>query len=236
MRIFAIFTHLFFFLAVFQVNAQTVIIAEDVRNDRDQREYGMNRRHYSHSWIGIRFVAGSPENQGADVYTGRSWAIEYGYRYKRRFSDIFSAGVELQANQYAFHMKQSDHKLVPDPLLHKKEKLVFLQTGLGMYQRINFDRRGDYIGRFLDIGVYGYWLPHVRHITHNETPEGERIRIRRTRMDYPHRFGYGVMARIGINNLVLSGRFRYSDLFTADSGLPELPRWSVGLEIGMHPF
>lgn len=215
--------------------AQSVVIAEDLREEQE-RAFGMNRKHYTHTWVGLHFLVGPPETEGAEVLYGRSRALEFGYRYKRRFSDVFSAGSELSVRRSAFHIRQHSGKEVPDTIIHDKEKLVFLQAGAAIYQRVNFDQRGDYIGRFVDIGAYGAWNFHVRQVTHDLLDNGERLRSRRTRMDYPAAFEYGFMARLGFNNFVLKGNYRVSDLFSGSADLPELPRWSAGLEFGMHPY
>ncbi|TVR43226.1 MAG: hypothetical protein EA394_01765 [Bacteroidia bacterium] len=226
---------LYILLAYNTAFTQSIVIAEDLR-DEPEREFGMNRKHYTHTWVGLHFLIGPPETEAAEVLYGRSRSLEFGYRYKRRFSDVFSAGSEWVFRRSAFHIRQHMGKEVPDTIIHDKEKLIFLQGGAGLYQRVNFAQRGDYIGRFADIGAYGAWNFHVRQVTHDVTDNGERVRTRRTRMDYPATFEYGIMARLGFNNIVLKGNYRVSDLFAGSADLPELPRWSAGLEFGLHPY
>ncbi len=217
-------------------NAQTVIISEEPGTRELDTGYGMNRKHYSHSWLSVDFIAGRPDSRGGDIRYWRSRSLSYGYRYKRKYSEVFSGGLEFLISRRAFYPEQDPYKMVPDTVINDKEKLVFLQAGTGAYQRLNFGRRGDHIGSFLDLGIYGGWNFHVRHITDNSLEGGERVRVRRTRLDYPVKFEYGLLARLGSGNVVLRGTYRLSDLFKADSGLPELPRLTLGLEIGMHPF
>ncbi len=238
MRILLISAFIFTLLAAAGVpgRSQTVIISEKPGSHNWDNGYGMNRKHYSHSWLSFGFVAGSPDSPGADISYWRSRNISYGYRYKRKYSEVFSGGFELMASRTAFHPEQDQYKMVPDTVVNDREKLVFVQAGAGAYQRVNFGQRGDHIGRFFDIGVYGGWNFHVRHITHNREEGGERLRTRRTRMDYPETFEYGLLARLGSGNLVLRGTYRMSDLFKTGTGIPELPRFTVGAEIGLHPF
>lgn len=212
---------------------QRVVISEDLRTRDEVPEFGMNRKHYRHFYTGFHFAAGESDGPGARIRYGRSWAFDYGMRYKRRFNNTFSAGYDAALKRTAFFIRQEEGKLVPDPFIHDREKLVFLTGELGLYKRVNYGRRGDHMGRFIDVGAYGAWHFNVRHVTF-DTSGNERIRTRRVGMEYPEPLGYGLLARIGFNNVVLKGTYRLSDMFREDSGLPDLPRFTVGLEMGMH--
>jgi hypothetical protein len=214
--------------------AQTVLIEEDLRGAGNVPGYGMNRRHFRHVYLGFQIAAGRPEEPGARIRYGRSWTGELGLRYKRRFNNTFSAGYEVFLKRMAFAPRQEEGKRVPGPEIHDRERVVLAAAGLGLYQRINFGARGDYIGRFADLGAYGEWLAHGRHVSFSRTDD-QRIRIRRSGLPYAEALAYGVMARIGFNNLVVKGNYRLSDLFTPESGLPEWPRLTLGLEFGLHP-
>lgn len=215
------------------VYGQRVVISEDLRSRDEIPELGMNRKHYRHFYTGFQFAAGKPEDPGAQILYGRSLAFDYGMRYKRRFNNTFSAGYDLALKRSAFFIRQQGDKLVPDPAIHDKEKLVFLTGEFGLYKRINYGRRGDHIGRFIDFGAYGAWHFNVRHVSFDEF-DNERIRVRRSGMDYPEPLGYGLVLRLGFNNAVVKGTYRMSDLFRPEAGLPELPRFTVGLELGLH--
>ncbi len=224
----------FLFLISIQGSSQSVVIAKEPGKSHDT-DYGMNRKHYSHGFLGLHFLIGPPENSGADIHYFRSRSFEYGYRYKRRFSDTFSIGSEIIARRHAFHIKQSDDKLVPDDMKKDKEKLVFLDAGLGLYKRVNFGQRGNYIGRFIDVGAYASWVFHTRHVYFLEEG-GLSTRVRVSGMNYPAGFAYGLNARLGFNNWVIKGSYQLSDRFSDSADLPELPKYSLGLEIGLHPF
>ncbi len=224
-----------FMLFALSVDGQTVVIAEDVTEQSDDPDYGMNRKHYTHSYLGLSFAAGEPELPGAGIRYGRSRTIEYGYRYKRRLSGIFSFGGEVVARRYAFHISQSEDKTIPDDVMKDREKLVFLDAGIGVYKRINFGQRGNHIGRFVDAGAYATFIYHSRHVYFFQE-EGMDIRVRKQGLNYLETLNYGLMARIGLNNIVIKATYRMSDLFKESAELPEFPRYSIGLEIGLHPF
>ena len=215
-------------------NAQSVVIAKEP-SAKHESEYGMNRKHYSHGFLGVHLIVGPPENIGADIHFGRSRSMEYGYRYKRRFSNTFSIGSEIIARRHAFHLKQTADKQVPDQLLKDSEKLVFLDAGIGVYKRINYGQRGNYIGRFVDFGAYASWVFHTRHVYFLEE-EGLSTRVRISGMNYPNAFAYGLNVRLGFNNLVIKGTYQLSDRFKDSAGFPEFPVYAIGLELGLHPF
>lgn len=230
----------YFLFAVFMViikciAAQTVVVAEDVIKKDEEADFGMNRKHFSHSFVGLQFVAGPPEMAGADIVYGRSRTLQYGYRYKRKLSETFSFGSEIMASRHGYHVKQSSKKLVPDNIIRDREKLVFLDAGLRLYKRINFGKRGNYIGRFIDAGGWASWIFHSRHVYFYEE-EGVSVRVRKSGVKYPSPFHYGVMARVGFNNIVIKGTYRMSDLFKESANMPEFPRYSIGVEVGLHSF
>lgn len=214
--------------------AQSVIVAEDVNARDETPEYGMNRKHYTHMFLGVLFAVGPPEQPGAEVIYGRSRTLEYGYRYKRKLSNTFSLGSEITGRRHAYHIKQSESKTVPDTIVRDREKLVFLEAGAAVYKRVNFGQRGNYIGRFADVGGYASWIFHTRHVLWYEE-DGVSLKVRKTGMQYPANFDYGLIARIGFNNILIKGTYRMSGLFKDSSNMPEFPRYAIGLELGLHP-
>ena len=215
-------------------HAQTVVISEDVSAGRGVPEFGVNRKHFRHFYTGIHFVAGQPEASGADVLNWRSWRFEMGHRYKRKFSETFSGGYELFFRRDMYTPRQEAGKVIPDTLINDREKLVLLTVGGGLYQRINFGQRGNHMGRYIDIGGYADLMFHARHVRFN-SDDGLRIRERITGLGYLSSIGYGPSLRAGVGNVVVKLSYRASDLFTPSANLPEWPRFTAGIEFGMHP-
>jgi hypothetical protein len=216
------------------LSGQQVLLGEDLRGDTLVPDFGMNRKHYTHSYFGFHFVAGQAEDQAANVALGRSWSFEYGFRYKRRYNQTFSGGFELLAKRSSFHPERFLEVEIPEDYSYNREKFVFLSMGGVVYQRFNYGMRGNYIGRFVDIGAYGDMHMNVRHILRLDGDP--RLRIRRAGMDYHEFLGYGVFLRLGFNNFVLRGTYRLSDIFKPEAGLAGFPRISFGLELGLHPL
>jgi hypothetical protein len=214
--------------------AQKVIISEDLRDNNQIPEYGVNRKHFRHFYTGFHGIVGAPENSGASILYGKSWRFEFGTRRIRRFNQTFSAGYDLGFKREGYWMQQSEGKLVPTTMVYEQEKLVVLGTGLTIFQRINIGSRGNHMGRFMDVGVFGDWHFHTRHVSFEKEGK-ERIRTRRSGLSYPETFVYGGIVRIGYGRVALKSTYRVSDLFGDASGFPELPRFTAGIEFGMHP-
>ncbi len=224
-------------LAGLPAKAQEVLVYEDLKGDTLKSEYGMNRKHYRHPFIGFGFFAGDAGGPKGKIKSTNSWAFEYGYRYKRKFNHYLSAGAEWSFSRLQYSPSAWELASLMGDMPLNSEKLVMVQTGLGLYQRFNWQkRRGDFIGRFIDIGVYGNWTFASRYVYAFEQPTGEKVKVKKSGLDYVQPFDYGLLARIGFGNFVLKSSYRFSDHFKSESGLEEFPRFYFGFEMGLHPF
>lgn len=215
--------------------AQQVLIEEDLRGDTLIPRFGMNRNHYWHSYLGAHFPNANARDPLADINVGRSWTFEYGFRYKRRFSQILSAGLETYFKRSSFHPENFLDLDIPQGYSYNREKFVFLAVGAAIYQRFNTDPwRGNYIGRFIDVGGYFEVNAGMRHVLHLQGPD--RLQMRRKGMGIHEPFQFGLLARFGRNNFVIKGSYRISDLFKPETALPDFPRFTLGLELGLHPL
>lgn len=223
-------------LVLSPLTAQEVVIHEDLQGDTLVPEHGMNRKHYRHAFIGSHFFLGEAEGPSGRIKYGASWAMEYGFRYKRRFSNVFSAGAEWSVRRLAYAPSDWGMAVIAGADEIKRERLMLMLTGLGLYQRINYQkRRGDFIGRFIDIGVYANWNFYSRHAYSFINAQDEKVKVKVSRLSYVEPFEYGALARLGFNNLVFKGTYRFSDHFIESSGLNEFPRFTLGVEVGLHP-
>lgn len=222
------------------VNAQEVLLSEDVSADTVVSRWGPNRLHYSHFYLNYGFCADDAEN-GAQTrfWQTRHWDI--GWRYKLRVANFYAIGTDLSIGSQRFGLKQNSHKTLPDTVLHDVERLTLTPLRLGFYKRFNYGKRGNYIGNFVDVGIHGQWHIALRHFTQNETKTDDKeaqagmVKVTKSRLNYYEDFGWGLHARIGFNRWVFSANYRMSQMFISRFELPELPRLSVGLQIGIHP-
>jgi len=224
------------------VNAQKVLMEETVKELGIETQ-GPNLEHFTHLYFDYGFVVGKPEGKGAEINYGSSHTFTAGIRYKRKISDLYAIGFDINYHYMVFNLLQdSTKKLVPNNLIHDKEKLIFHNLGLELYNRFNFGRRGNIVGKFIDIGAYGYWAFSRKHYildkTHNSIYLADNEETTYTGLDYATWYNYGVRTRLGFNRYVISATYRLSDLFNDKFHNAqydcELPRFTVGVQIGIH--
>jgi hypothetical protein len=100
--------------------------------------------------------------------------------------------------------------------------------------RFNYGRRGNIIGKFIDLCAYGDWTFSASNNTKDKRQNGNHVKTRITHLNYYNSTNYGVLARIGFNRYVFYGSYRLSNMFKSSANFPELPRITVGLQIGFH--
>jgi len=187
---------------------------------------------------------------GSEIKYGSSSDFVYGYRYKRKLSEFYAVGFDIFYHSTAFHLKQGPNKVLPNNILHddkgEKEKLTFHNLSLGLYNRFNFGKRGNYIGNFIDLGARVDWAFSVVHFTKDRYEianinNGGVEKTKTAGLVYTKPIYYNVFARFGFNKFVITASYRLSDLFKEDPELykgydkyPELPLLIVGVEIGLH--
>src|SRR6185436_7902285 len=133
---------------------------------------------------------------------GSSAEFEFGVRKKFKVGSCYSLGWELNVRQSIFKIKQADGKTFPDTLLNKAERMEFTSLGLGWFNRFNFDtKRGNYMGTFLDVGIFGYWDFAATHIVKNDRPDGSNVKAEFSHLPYILNTGYAVFARAGWSHL-----------------------------------
>ena len=142
-----------FFLAMaiamaFSAFSQTVLLEQYPENDTIVKKWGKNRAHFAHAYFDFGFTASGAED-GAEITYGNSINLDFGVRYKRRISNNYALGSDLSFGMYSYRLKQDEEtKILPDNIEHDKEKIILSTLKLEVFQRINFGKRGNHIGRF----------------------------------------------------------------------------------------
>ena len=218
--------------------SQHVLLEQDVNADTIPETVGHNQKKYTHLYVNYGFVFGANEGEGAEIRTGNSSQFAIGLRYKRRLSNFYAIGFDLSYNITTFHLKQDSAKILPDTLLHDKEKFSGNNATLQLYNRFNFGKSGNHIGRYLDLGGYGEWAFSVTHYTKDTDDRAIALGAKATQttnkgLKYAAPFNYGLAARIGFGKMAVFGKYRLSDMFVSKYDYPELPRIVVGLEFGI---
>ncbi len=215
--------------------AQQVLVQANVADDTIKTVFGANRRYFGHFYAGYGLVAG-PAGRGAALRYGLgSSEGRLGGRLKFRLSQALAVNLDLGYAYLRYELAQNAQKTVPNAALHRHEKLgqhqIFSEASL----RFNAGRRGNSVGRYLDLLAGGGWLAGTKHTTQDEpAPSIGAVETTESGLPYLRRWTGGVGARLGIARYALVGRYRLSSAFGDDyAGWPELPRWVVGIELGL---
>jgi hypothetical protein len=223
---------------------QTILMQENV-NDIDFKapSQGPNYRHFGHLFIGFGFYI--PDGGDFEVETKAIFttSFEFGWRYKLKLTNWLAIGTGINYYNDIFNIKQVDDKVVPTNIKHSKERLRYNNLGTEIYMRFNFGKRGNVIGRFLDVGAYGNWAFAVNHMYEDKSNSqlpymagSERVIL--YHLSYVEKYNYGLKARIGINRYVITAMYRMNDLLTQeyrdDVGDYYFPKLAVGFELGLH--
>lgn len=227
------------------VHSQIVLLEENVKDlDLEKPVYGANHRHFTHFYVGYEFITDKVKGEGLEVVLGRSMAILSGYRYKLKLAKYLAVGADIDYFYMSYFLKQNDSKVVPNNIKHELERLIFHNLGTEFYVRVNFGRRGNSIGKFIDVATYANWAFSQKHYYEDKIDDKNNpyrnglIKVTNKKLNYINDFNYGLRARLGFGKLVFSATYRITDMFTKDLKKDvadvELPRVSIGLQLGLH--
>jgi hypothetical protein len=211
------------------IHAQTMLLDRNPAIDTTISRSGPNRANYTHSYMSFGFLADGG-SAGATGKPGSFASFQFGVRYKRRLSQTFALGYDVAYDFNQINLKQSAGKMVPDSFLNNKEKLMSYNALGSVYLRLNFGRRGNQLGKYLDLGGFAtYTFAHVRFVK-NKLPDNTTIRSRVSGLKYYEALNYGLCGRIGMNRIVVFGQYRLSDFFKSSLNLPEPSRLVLGVQ------
>ncbi|UOG76988.1 hypothetical protein MTX78_10385 [Hymenobacter tibetensis] len=222
-------------LASKSVLAQRVLLRAEVAEDTLYTSFGPNRGFYSHLYIGYLPVVGRAAGSGAELRYGNSAEVMLGVRNKFRLSEPLSVGLDLRFVRLTYALQQTSSKVLPTATVHHKESIAMSELQLEGFVRFNMVARGNVIGRYLDLTGWGGWVMSTANRYEDRPATGPR-RVQTTEhgLPYLHRWPVGVGARLGSGRYAAVARYRLSDTFTPAYRVryPELPRWTVGVELG----
>ena len=215
--------------------AQRVLLQSTVAQDNTYERFGPNRAFFAHLYLGYLPVVGPATRTGAKLRYGSSAEFMVGVRTKLRLSEPLSMGFDLRFVRLTYDLAQTPGKALPTPALHHRESLGLSQVQLEGFVRLNVGPRGNVIGRYLDLTGWGGWAFSTAHRYEDRPATGPRkIQVVEKDLPYLRRWPYGVGARLGSSRYAAVARYRLSNTFTpaARALYPELPRWTVGVELG----
>ncbi len=230
------------FFLVFTTNAQQFPpdFPEGIKIETDTVPKGVLKKNFAYLYTGLGFIVGQMEDPGSKILYGTSTNFSMGIRYFHRVSNVYRLGFDIGHDGYSYNLKQDSAKFFPTTQLHKKERLVLNNLNVTLVNRIRIANDKKSMGTFIDVGFYAGWT-HTSYIyTEKKHPVANAAGASRTQeyhrgLVYTHPYRYGAMLGFGRNIFRFVGKYQLSDIFKPGIIYPEMPRFSIGIEIGMHP-
>ena len=217
--------------------AQRVLLHATPDTDSMEVRRGPNRAVFRHFYLGYAPVVGEAAGPGAELRYGTSGEFFVGLRHKFRLSQTLALGTDVRYARLVYQLRQNSQKVLPTPAQHHSESLSLPQLQLEPYVRLNAGRRGNVIGRYVDLTAWGGWLTGTTHRYEDRPGNGgaARTQVVTRGLPYVNRWAYGLGGRLGSGRYAAVARYRLSSAFAgaARQRYPELPRWTVGLELGL---
>jgi hypothetical protein len=224
---------IFFVLICFASQAQTVLLDVDRKKERVTTDRGPNLKKFSHFFIRGGMLV-SADKAGARIIYGPSVNLGFGLRVKYKISPVYALGWEIENQYLDYKLKQQVERVIPDSLINDMSRYDYSTFVAGIYNRINFDPgRGNYLGKFLDIGIAGEWHYSIKYITKNDGQDGTLVKTVIRGLDYTNNFNARVYARLGLSHISIFGHYRLLDLWKTSSGYPDMPRVVAGIDLAI---
>jgi len=220
--------------------AQNVLLTQYPMEDTIIPKYGQNLKNFGLVFINYELYVDNFSNNSSKIKHGSSYSLTCGYKYKRKVSNFWSLGYEVFLKNSTFNIVQNNDKIFPTSTKFKNERLSVGGIGIGLYTRFNFDRRGNKIGKYIELGGYASWNYANNHFMKYKTVVADSsnakiIRITETNLNYFQKYEYGIKATLGSNHLSINATYRLSDLIIKKLYFyPEVPKISIGFGIGVY--
>ncbi|HRS53971.1 MAG TPA: hypothetical protein P5250_04625 [Bacteroidales bacterium] len=214
--------------------SQRILLEQDVLKDTIKKTFGPNLKNFIHFYLGYGFIVGKNSQSNNNIIYGKSNVFEIGVRYKYKLSNYYSIGSTLSYNTFSYCIKQDSNKIIPNNKIHQKETLIAYTLSYSFYNRFNYGKRGNYIGNFIDLGINGEWCFTNRHFFKDNLGSGIIAKTSIKGLRFYEPFYYNLYGNIGFNRIVLTCKYRMSNMFKSKYNYPQMPPFTIGTQIGLH--
>ena len=233
MKFLIIFSLIFSFS--FASIAQEVLLSESFKTDTVKSNFGPNKTHYIMLYTGYGVFV-SPANNGSNINTSLSNDYRIGARYKLKLCNWEAIGFDVYYNSNNFNLKQSKQKTLPNKTLHDKEKLATNNVAFDLFNRINFGKRGNILGKYLDLGFYfsyNFGAKHVYKDTFSAVSNAfaTKNKIVNRGLIYLSDYNYGPIIRLGNNRYLLYAQYRMTKYFKSGFNFADMPNIVAGIQV-----
>jgi len=202
-------------------------------------KFGPNRLYFGHGLCQVG------EKVGPQVYgLQTNWwsgSIEYGVRGKLKLWSWEALVMDFGYRYDRYSMRKDTPKLLPlDPTVHQRERISTHNLSASFCDRLNFGRRGNVMGSWLDFGVYADWSFRTANVFVDQhydsnSPSGYRYKSKTkvTRLPYMESINYGWTVRVGGDYAGVFAQWRMNNIIKSNytTNDRDLPKLTIGIEI-----
>ena len=230
------------FLSISTIYSQHILLSEFTPNDFSDVDLGNgpNRKYFIYSFIGFgnktKLLNVNNENF---LPLKSSIDLKTGTIYRLKVNKILGLIYDLTLISSWNKLNLDKDPEIPIASLGlKKAKYIYHQISNALAFQINFKpKRGNQLGKYLDLGVYGSYNFSRRFMYQLEIADiSKNAKITMKKLSYLNPFEYGFTLRLGnVKNCIFS-RYRLADIFNDNNSFTslELPRLTIGLEILLY--
>jgi len=197
---------------------------------------GPNRMHFSHLFMGISVTPPGRNTSGqSPVFT--SPAFHAGIRYKYKLSPRLALGGDAGWAWCYYRINPDGFFLNQDSSLYPKPRLAVSGPQVALFLRYRLGQRGNYLGRYLDVGIQGHTPVQTLLISEETSGNSSGLGIltekkRIERLDCMLPVNGTAFVRLGLDRVALIASCRLTRL-TDGSLCNDLPVLQVGAEIAL---
>jgi hypothetical protein len=213
-----------------------VLLSRNVDTTGKISKFGPNRLFFIHAF-GQFGAMPFPQVYGAQT-NWWSCSVAYGLRMKLKLFYWNALVMDLAYRYDRYSIRQDTPKLLPlSPDHHVRERISIQNFSVTLCDRINFRRRGNVLGTWIDLGVFAdnvFRSTNVfvdRHYDSN-SPSGRSFKSKTTiaHLPYIEKINYGVTFRCGGEFTSFFVQYRLNPIFNYDSlNNRDLPKIIFGI-------
>lgn len=220
--------------------AQRLLVQESPDTSGEIPSFGKNRAIYLHPLIKIGVF--SPPYDAGMRFNPWSSSVSFELRAKAKICSWNALVLDFGYRCDRFSVPTNGSLTIPYFGYDiKRERISLHNISFALCDRINFGRRGNILGIYLDFGFYGDYLFRSSHLMVQEYYDSNSVtgqhvitRSKETKLNYINQLNYGLTARFGWEWGSFYGMYRMTDLIEDPdplTSLPDLPKLVVGIEM-----
>ncbi len=246
-----LFSFIAFALSAYS-QSDSLIISEDEVSEKwsgfklSDDELGPNeQKKYDTFNIGLNYIQTLGQSDSLQISPDDfSYSISLSSRTKYRINDHLGWGIAISYTRDNYLLRNDSSQLLFAGNQINTQRFQFSKFGLEGFFRVIFNKPNNKPGFYVDLGGQVNWITGRRMLLEQKVDPkvaagAKQIDTYVRRLQYVNPWDAQLTARIGLNYLSLVARYRLTDAFRANEGinnnreLPDLPRFSFGIEINL---